>query len=207
MEGCTSQRKVSFRYSGCCRRRVRRGQDGRGASDYEFTGIKCFRISAGGVAFHASQPHQGKEGFALEPVLPKLGLKAVHKELYLRFAHLRRQRDEYFRLPHIPVIFWYLVLQDQVIPEGVPCQFRDHTVVLMGVPSIMGQDEVWRNKRLQVLECLFDFGSHKRHEAVPECLKYEILDARWGYKGRRRFPRLLLARPDSAEDHPMEDAV
>src|SRR5262249_33792948 len=103
--------------------------------------------------------------------LAVLGLKGIHEITNLLLVHLWWERYEHAWLSQVSVVFWDLVLQNQVIPKGIPGQFRNQAVVLMRISAVMSKNHVWRDRLLQFFENCFDLGTYKRHEAVGEGLQ------------------------------------
>src|SRR5215467_7162560 len=83
----------------------------------EFPAVEGFSVATRRIAFHAAEAHQGKKGFRLEPPLLALGLKNLHEVINLLLVDLLLERDEEAGLPHVAVVFWNLILQDQMVAE------------------------------------------------------------------------------------------
>jgi hypothetical protein len=66
----------------------------------------------------------------------------------------------------IPVVFHDFIFQDKMIAEGIPCQFIDHTMILMKVSPAMSENQVGRKSAFHLLEILFDLRPAIREEAV-----------------------------------------
>ncbi len=88
----------------------------------------------------------------------------------LRCADRLVERDETVRRAEVAVELRNLVLQNQVIPERVPGQIRQHAVILVPVVPIVRQHEV-RSTRLQRLEDRLDLGAVVGEEAVAEAVE------------------------------------
>src|SRR5713101_10079514 len=90
------------------------------ASDGELVAVERFGVTAGRIAFHAPQSHQREEGFGLKPALVALRLEGFEDAVDLSLACLCIERHKHAGLAQIAVIFWDLILQNQVIAKGVP---------------------------------------------------------------------------------------
>jgi hypothetical protein len=80
-----------------------------------------------------------------------------------------------------------------MVAEGVPGQFRDQAMVLVGVVTAGGDHQVGSHLTLEVLEHLLDLGPCPGVEAVPERLEYDgglldVLQKRPGAADRLPFP-------------------
>jgi hypothetical protein len=71
----------------------------------------------------------------------------------------------------VALVLGDLVLQDQVVAEGVPGQLGDQPVVLMAVLQPVGEDQVGGDLALEPLEVLLDGrrrrGRSRRGSARP----------------------------------------
>ena len=57
-----------------------------------------------------------------------------------------------------------------MIPEGVPSQLRDQSVILVEIVAIVREDQVGRYLAFELLERLFHEGALVRQEAIAELL-------------------------------------
>src|SRR6202008_429680 len=64
----------------------------------------------------------------------------------------RGERNEDGRRTEPAVVLRDLILEDQVIPERVPGQFGDDSVVLMKVVLVVRENSIWPDRRLEFLE-------------------------------------------------------
>ena len=55
---------------------------------------------------------------------------------------------------HVAVVLRHLVLEDQVVAEGVPGQLAADPVILVQVGALVGEDDVGREICLQLFEVL-----------------------------------------------------
>ena len=69
----------------------------------------------------------------------------VDHELNFSLANRLREMDKEIRGTKIPVVLENLVLEDKVIPETVPRQFRNQPVVLVEVVAMMGKTTLGLN--------------------------------------------------------------
>src|SRR5215467_7872408 len=61
-------------------------------SQHQLTTVESLGITAGRIAFHAAQPHEGEQGLLREPALAVLGLKGIHNVTCFLLVHLWRER-------------------------------------------------------------------------------------------------------------------
>ena len=67
-----------------------------------------------------------------------------------------------FGCAHVPVVLGYLVLEDQVVAEGVPGQLAAQAMILMQVGALVREDRVWRELGLQLLEEVLDLPRRRK---------------------------------------------
>jgi len=91
-----------------------------------------------------------------------------------------------------------------MVPKRIPGQLRNQAMVLMRIPAVVGEDEVWRDRPLQFFKDRFDIGSNKRHKTVGEGLQDRPLQAQRINELSCRVSRLRRANSDCAEHDPME---
>src|SRR5689334_5264687 len=176
-------------------------------SEHRLIAIEAFRVSVFGIALHAAKPHQSQESFLLEPVFALLGAEGLEQKPQLFPVNSVFERNEEVGRSHIAVVLRDLILQNHVVPEGVPGQLRDQAVVLMRILAVMGEDEIRRDLPLQLLEHRLDLAADVGQKAVRESLQEQKLQAFGTGKQRSGPARLLLPFSDSAEYHPVELAV
>src|SRR5206468_3993410 len=99
-------------------------------------------MAAGSVTFYPPQAHEGEKSVFLEPALAALRLKGFHEVANFLFAGLGVEMHKYVGPSHVAVVFWDLVFQYQMIAKGIPCQVRQHPVILMPVVATMRQYQV-----------------------------------------------------------------
>src|SRR6266403_597189 len=168
--------------------------------------VECFGITARSIAFHSPQSHQREKRLRLKPALRALRLERIHEVTNLLLAHFGPHRHEQVRLSQVAVILRNFILQNEMVSECVPGQFRNQAMVLVGILAVVRKDKV-RGNRLQLFEDRFDFPTDKRHESILEFLQ----QGRLGniLSGKQRGPTLRFSGPDSkrAEHHPIYQAI
>src|SRR4029078_6753180 len=119
----------------------------------------------------------------------------------LQSAQLLVQRNKHVRNAEVPIIFRDFILQDQMTAECVPCEIREHTMILMTVISIMSKNEI-RPELLQCFKEILNLSALKRKEAALEMLadNPRLLNA--PEKGLRAGARFADARTVSTEHDP-----
>src|ERR1700722_6606055 len=90
------------------------------ASKYQLATVKSLGVSAGRIALHSTQTHQRLKCGIVEPVLALLRRERIHQMTNFHLCDFFSERHEYGGLPHVAVVFWNLVFQDEVIAEGIP---------------------------------------------------------------------------------------
>src|SRR6516164_11473624 len=89
-------------------------------SQYHLAAVESLGVTAGSIAFHAAQPHEGEKGLRFEPALRVLRLEGFHKVMDLLLVYCCRQRHKQIWLPQVSVVFRDLILQYQVISKRIP---------------------------------------------------------------------------------------
>jgi hypothetical protein len=82
------------------------------------------------------------------------------------------QENKEIGITEIPVKFWNLILQNQMISKCIPRQLRDQPMILMQVISIMRENDIRRKFLFEILEIFFYFGTLEREEAHPVVSRY-----------------------------------
>ena len=90
-----------------------------------------------------------------------------------------------------------------MIPESIPSKSADVPVVLVRVPSAMGEDKIGIEPLFERRKPGFDRITLFREKAIPERYNFDDRALRYGQKIRRRSPRLLLPLAASAQYTPM----
>src|SRR5262249_28812773 len=102
-------------------RRDGAGLAGRGVPGPRPAGLAAMEALgvAGDVAFRAPDAHQAEEGLALIPVLELLAFEVLREEVELGPDVLGAEGDVEVRRGEVAVVLGDLVLEDQVVAEGV----------------------------------------------------------------------------------------
>ena len=98
------------------------------------TAIECFRVALRGVAFESAQPKHPVERVGGEPRFLALTNEAFEDRLDLATAKGVVQLHKEVRVADVTIVLRDLVLEDEVVAEGVPSEFADQTVILMRAP-------------------------------------------------------------------------
>src|SRR2546427_2672478 len=98
-------------------------------------------MTAGRVAFHPAQTEERPEELLREPALLDLAGEVRQDRVDSAAAEGLLKRHEDVRCPEIAVVLRDFVLEDEVIPEGVPRQLRDQSMILVEVVAIVRQDQ------------------------------------------------------------------
>ena len=99
--------------------------------------------------------------------------KGAHDRVDLARGQLLAERHVQVRLTEITVILRDLVLEDQMIAKGVPCQLGDQPVILVQIPPTVGMVGVgllgvnWIIRRRMALASQRIEGSSEASEAIP----------------------------------------
>src|SRR5262245_56516005 len=125
-------------------------------------------LAALGVALDAAKAEDRAEGVLREPEVAGLGGEGVHQVFDLAPADRGVEGNvEAGRAPG-PVVLGDLVLEDEVVAEGVPGQLSEHAVILVRVAAPRAEHDVRRGAALELLEFLLDGGLLRWKEPVAE---------------------------------------
>jgi len=155
------------------------------------------------VAFHAAKPHERAEEVFGKPLTPMLRGKVLMKMLHFASDKILAQLDENAWLAKIAIKLRNLELENQVISKGIPCELGHETVILMRITSIMREDQVRVDLRLQCLEPVLDGCSVIREESVAKRLHHDFAPNSVGQQGFRTCSSLVRACSVCAEHNPM----
>src|SRR5882724_2750211 len=175
-----------------------------GDLDDDLPAVERFRVFVGGFRLHATESEQRLERIRREPVLVALGLEAIHDETDLLLADRPVEMHVEVWNAEIAVIFQNLVLEDQVIPVGVPGQVRDESMILMQIVTRVSEDDVRRALGLQLLEERLDAFADVRKEARLEVPDDHVALRRIGEEALRAGQGLLVALAARADHHPLD---
>ena len=126
------------------RRAPLRGRADRRArrSDGELAPVEALGQAARRSRLHPAQPQQREEEVFREPLLRPLRAEALEQCLDLAPRDRLLEVDEDVGRAEVAVVLGDLVLEDQVVAEGVPGQLGDEPVVLVAVVVGVREDEV-----------------------------------------------------------------
>ena len=75
-------------------------------------------------------------------MLRTLGAEVLDQQFDLAPLRCFGNRHEKIRLPHVAVPFRNLVLEDQLVSEGIPCEIGNDPVILMPIVTSVGEHYV-----------------------------------------------------------------
>src|SRR5215475_1112599 len=90
--------------------------------------VEGFRVTRSRTAFHAAKPHQPHECLCGKPVLVALCAEGVVEVFHLQIADRFIEWHETVGGTEVAVELWDLVLENQMIPERVPCEIGQYPV-------------------------------------------------------------------------------
>jgi hypothetical protein len=91
-----------------------------------------------------------------------------NQEIDFSLQSADRNRDIQVGLTYITVPFWDFVFKNAMIPESIPGEPADVSVVLMRVPFAMSEDKVGIDPFFERLEPGFDCIALLREKTVPK---------------------------------------
>ena len=165
---------------------------------------KRLGIPLGGDRFHAAKPHEAQEGLTVEPVLARLAGEVLLEEHELLFDDRSSQRHVDVGPTKVPVDLGNLILENQVVPEGVPGEFACQPVILMEVVAGVGEHDLRIDPQLQRLEEIFDLCARIGEKAVAEPVHLDPGGSEPGKKGSGAPPGLLLSFSGRREHDPVD---
>ena len=135
--------------------------------------------------------------------LSRLGGEVPEQELDLARHELLAQRHEDVRRAEVAVVLRDLVLEDQVVAEGVPGQLGDEPVVLMAIGAGVREDDVGGDARAELVEELLELGPDVREVRLAERAHDDLRTvAREGRGARARLPLAPLVGTGRALPRP-----
>ena len=170
---------------------------------HQFATMICFRVIAGRIAFHPSQPHQGEKRIFLKPVLSVLGFEGIQCVANFPLILIQFEWNEQVWPPHISIVLGNLVFEDQVVSKRVPSELGNQAMILVGVTIPMRENQIWVHLALHLFEIFFCLAAAVRQKAIAKILENDLLLAA-GRKKLRGLCGLLTARPCGTENHPVE---
>ena len=78
------------------------------------------------------------------------------------------QRYVQIRAAEISVPFGNLVFENQLVPESIPCEVGDHSMILVPVVARVSENDVWTEVPGKALELILDRGELGRKVAVSK---------------------------------------
>jgi hypothetical protein len=106
-------------------------------------------------------------------------------------------------IPQVAVVLGNLILQNQVVTEGIPGKISQQTVVLVQVLPVVRKDDIGRKTFFNGFKCLLHVGGHLGQKSVTVILYYDFL---FGYvlqERLRTFPGFPGPFGVGSEDHPL----
>lgn len=130
--------------------------------------MERFRVPAGGSTLHTAKPQQSEESLFAEPILCALRAENIDERFALAPRTGLGQGYIEVRLTEISVPFWNLVLENDLVSEGVPGEVGDHSVILMPVVARVSKDDVRTEVPGKPLELILDRGELRREITVTK---------------------------------------
>jgi len=82
---------------------------------------------------------------------------------------------EHVRRTKIAIVLRNFVFENKMVSERIPGELGDDPVMLMSIPSVVCEDQVWLIDAFDPLELLFDGLAFVGEESIPE--RRDINDA------------------------------
>ena len=130
--------------------------------------MERFRVPARCSTLHSAKPQQSEESLLGEPVLCSLCSEHIDQRFALSVSAALAQRYVQVRAAQISIPFRNLVFENELVPEGVPGQVGDHSVILVSVVARVSKDDVWTEVPGKALELILDRGELRREVAVTK---------------------------------------
>jgi hypothetical protein len=166
--------------------------------------VECLGVAIDCSTLYSTKSEQAEESLFAEPVLPPLCSENVEQPFAFAPGRARAQGHVQVRLAEISVPLRNLVLENELVTEGVPRQVGHYSVVLVPVVARVGEDDIRSKLASQTLERILDRIEMGREIAVAEFVQADCLARCWS----KELPRseLGLARTGSsgAPDNPSE---
>jgi len=103
----------------------------------------------------------------------------------------------------VAIVLGNFVFENEVISERIPGELRDDSVILMSIPTIVGENEIWLIDALDPFEARFDGLALIGEESIPEQRDIDAALGRIREQGFRTAVRLCNSCPMSAHDRPI----
>jgi hypothetical protein len=169
--------------------------------------MKPLRESGRSRAFDPTQTHEPPEGVAVEPRLSRLGWKMLVQQVDFLFADLFLQYNENVGLAEISIVLRDLVFEDQLTSKCVPGELGDHSVVLVPVVAVVGQDDIRSHDGLELLEDLLNLPVLARKEAILKRMQRDSLLLATPQESPSALLGFGVALSPSSKYYPMESGV
>jgi len=126
------------------------------------------------IRFDAPETLQSQEGILGKPLLGALGSKRLADISGFSFTSLAIQTHEEIWRAEIAIIFRDFVLQDEVVAKRIPSQFTDHSVILVKVIAVMGQNQIRLKLSLELFKFRFQAFVQRGKIAVTVAAKNDF---------------------------------
>jgi hypothetical protein len=179
----------------------------RALEEHCFPAVKGLSVLSGGIRFHSSNPQDSPKRLFRKPLIVGLGSEVLSDELELLLTNLLVEIGKDVRRPEVRIVLGNFVLQYEMVPERVPGQLRDQSMILMQIHSMVGEYQLRIDLALQFLEVGFYFISDIGEEPV-----FEFLDDNRPPLGACKesggaHPSLFFSIFACAEDYPIDKNV
>src|SRR5262245_44346832 len=120
------------------------------------TAIKGFGVFFRRIRLNTAQPENCAECLFRKPLMRALALKMLHQIFYFSSTYFLIEMNEQIRTSKAPIVLDDFIFEDQMIPKGVPRQFRNQPMILMEIVSKMGKDYIGTYRTLQFFKVFLD---------------------------------------------------
>lgn len=175
-------------------------------SQHELSAIETLSKSVRRIRFDAPEALKGQKSVLSKPVFGALGSKRLADISCFSFTSPAIQAHEEIGRAKIAVVLWNFVLQDEVVAKCIPGQLTDHSVVLVKVASVMGQNQIGLKLSLEPLKFRFQTFVKRGEIAVAVTVKSDFPGLRSGEEQSRRPCCFLLSNGRAAEYVPVDFA-
>src|SRR5262249_32726584 len=128
--------------------------------------------------------------------------KCAQQVLDFLINQVALQANKHVRRAEIAIVFGNLVFQDQVIAERIPGQFGNQPMILVRVPTIVGQDEIRGELLLLLFESIFDRTALVWQETISKRMQDDARVRQRRQECRGALLRLVVAIAAGGEHHP-----
>ena len=116
---------------------------GRFSPEAEFPPEKSLGIVFSRPTFHASQPGQSTKYLRIEPLLGTLRAEMLNQKVDFALQHSCSHRHVDIGSAYVSIPLRNFVFENAVIAKSIPRQTADKTMILMGIITAMGQNQIW----------------------------------------------------------------